>query len=200
MLTSYGNGFRQKEDYFQRLALLTWFNLNSSMILRTHALLNVVCIYLLIPHDDVINWKHFPRYWPFVRGIHPGEFPAQRPVTRNLDVFFDLRPNKLLGKQSWGWWFERKSGPLWRHRNANLNPCAVEVWAWIDKWLLHTLYSVCGYLSMLRLKLIHVSKGAPGNDNIYFAMINISLHARILTKSSLSSYLMSIWLVKIHNH
>ena len=21
-------------------------------------------------HDDVIKWKHFPRYWPFVRGIH----------------------------------------------------------------------------------------------------------------------------------
>ena len=24
----------------------------------------------------------------------PGEFPAQRPVTRNFDVFIDLRPNK----------------------------------------------------------------------------------------------------------
>ena len=23
-------------------------------------------------HDDVIKWKHFPRYWPFVRGIHRG--------------------------------------------------------------------------------------------------------------------------------
>ena len=23
-----------------------------------------------ISHDDVIKWKHFPRYWPFVRGIH----------------------------------------------------------------------------------------------------------------------------------
>ena len=23
-----------------------------------------------INHDDVIKWKHFPRYWPFVRGIH----------------------------------------------------------------------------------------------------------------------------------
>ena len=23
-----------------------------------------------IAHDDVIKWKHFPRYWPFVRGIH----------------------------------------------------------------------------------------------------------------------------------
>ena len=21
-------------------------------------------------HDDIIKWKHFPRYWPFVRGIH----------------------------------------------------------------------------------------------------------------------------------
>ena len=25
---------------------------------------------LLTAHDDVIKWKHFPRYWPFVRGIH----------------------------------------------------------------------------------------------------------------------------------
>ena len=23
-----------------------------------------------ISHDDVIKWTHFPRYWPFVRGIH----------------------------------------------------------------------------------------------------------------------------------
>ena len=27
--------------------------------------------YLNTPiHDDVIKWKHFPFYWPFVRGIH----------------------------------------------------------------------------------------------------------------------------------
>ena len=47
----------------------------------------------------------------------PGEFPAQRPVTRSLDVFFDLRLNKWLSKQSWGWWFETLSHPLWRHCN-----------------------------------------------------------------------------------
>ena len=29
----------------------------------------------------------------------PGEFPAQRPVTRSFDVYFDLRPNKRLSKQ-----------------------------------------------------------------------------------------------------
>ena len=47
-----------------------------------------------------------------------GEFPAQRPVTRSFDVFFDLRFNKRLSKQSWGWWFETPSRSLWRHCNA----------------------------------------------------------------------------------
>ena len=28
------------------------------------------CCWGLATHDDVIKWKHFPRYWPFVRGIH----------------------------------------------------------------------------------------------------------------------------------
>ena len=26
--------------------------------------------HFLLAHDDVIKWKHFPHYWPFVRGIH----------------------------------------------------------------------------------------------------------------------------------
>ena len=47
----------------------------------------------------------------------PGEFPAQRPVTQSFDVFFDLCLNKRLSKQSWDWWFETLSRPLWRHRN-----------------------------------------------------------------------------------
>ena len=49
----------------------------------------------------------------------PGEFPAHGPVTRRFDVFFDLRLNKQLSKQSWGWWFETLSRPLWRHRNES---------------------------------------------------------------------------------
>ena len=49
-----------------------------------------------------------------------GEFPAQRPVTRSFDVFFDLRLNKRLSKQSRGWWYETLSRPLWRHRNENI--------------------------------------------------------------------------------
>ena len=45
-----------------------------------------------------------------------GEFPAQRPVTRSFDVFFDL--NKWLSKQQRRWWFETPSRSLWHHCNG----------------------------------------------------------------------------------
>ena len=47
-----------------------------------------------------------------------GKFLSQRPVTQSFDVFFDLRLNKRLSKQSWGCWFETPSRSLWRHCNA----------------------------------------------------------------------------------
>ena len=46
-----------------------------------------------------------------------GEFPAQWPVMRSFDVFFDRRLNKWLSKQSWGWWSETPLCSLWRHCN-----------------------------------------------------------------------------------
>ena len=47
----------------------------------------------------------------------PGEFLPQRPVTRSFDVFFDVRLNKRLSKQPWGWWFEPTSATqLLQHR------------------------------------------------------------------------------------
>ena len=51
----------------------------------------------------------------------PGEFPTQSPVTRSFDVFFDLRVNKRLSKQSRGWLFETPVSSLWRHCNGSWN-------------------------------------------------------------------------------
>ena len=70
-------------------------------------------------YDDVIKCNHFPRYWPFVRGIHRSTVnsPHKRPVTRSFDVFFDLHSNKRLGKQWRGWWCGTPCIPLWRHCN-----------------------------------------------------------------------------------
>ena len=75
-----------------------------------------------LSHDYVIKWKHYPRYWPFVRVT--SVFPSQKPVTRNFDVFFDLRLDKQLFKQSRSWWFETPSRSLWRQCNAK-NPISI---------------------------------------------------------------------------
>ena len=64
--------------------------------------------------DDVIKWKHFQRYWPFVRGIQRS--PVKSPHKgqwRGALIFDDER----LSKQPWGWWFETPSHPFWCHRN-----------------------------------------------------------------------------------
>ena len=63
---------------------------------------------VLANHDDVIKWKHFPRYWPFVRGIH-GEFPHKGQWRGALMFSFicawiNVWVNNC--KQSRGWWFE----------------------------------------------------------------------------------------------
>ena len=75
-----------------------------------------------LTHDDVIKWEHFPRYWPFVRGIHrcPVNSPHKGQYRRAL-MFFDMRLNKLLGKQSRRRWFETPSRSLWRHCKKQRN-------------------------------------------------------------------------------
>ena len=101
-------------------------------------------------HDDVIKWKHFPRNWPFVREITgPDEFPIQRPVTRSFDVFFDLRLNKRLSKQPWGWWFVTPSCSLWRHRNAHKHKLKI-----CSNICTHVFHSSCFILTILSSSLL----------------------------------------------
>ena len=60
-----------------------------------------------------------------VTGPLCGELTGHRwiPLTKASDAeiwcFLWSAPNKRLSNQSWGWWFETPSSPLWRHRNAN---------------------------------------------------------------------------------
>ena len=70
-------------------------------------------------HDDVIKWKHFPRYWPFVRGIHRSSVNYPHKGQWHGALLFSLicALHKRLSKQSWGWWFETPSRSLWRYFN-----------------------------------------------------------------------------------
>ena len=79
-------------------------------------------IFLPLPHTEMVRLIkiHYHGYWK------PGRLCRQVISTMwhgstclSFDVFCDLRPNKRLSKQSWGWWFETISCSLWRHCNEN---------------------------------------------------------------------------------
>ena len=48
-----------------------------------------------------------------------GAFPSQRPVTRSVDVFFDLRLNKRLSEQLRRWRFGMQSRSLWHYNGVH---------------------------------------------------------------------------------
>ena len=72
-------------------------------------------VVVIIYHDDVINWKHFLRYWNFVR------IPLTKANDVEFDVSFDLRLNSQLSK-SIRRWYETLSHSLWRHCNDYNDP------------------------------------------------------------------------------
>ena len=105
----------------------------------------------------------------------PGEFPTQRPVTRSFDVFFDLRLNKWLSKQPWGWWFETPSWSLWRqcndcyccmqHRvvlNHDSRHYSDIIWAWLHlKSLGFRLFVQRKHQSSASLAFVRVTRAFP---------------------------------------
>ena len=67
----------------------------------------------LLKHDDVIKWKHFPRYWPFVRGIHRSPRNSPHKGQCRGALTFCVICAWIKG------WFETPSRPLWRLRNED---------------------------------------------------------------------------------
>ena len=63
------------------------------------------------PHDDVIKWKLFPCYWPFVRGIHRSPMNSpQKGQWRGALMF------SLICTWTNGWVSNRDDDDFWRHR------------------------------------------------------------------------------------
>ena len=62
-------------------------------------------------HDDVIKWKHFPRYWPFVRGIHRSPVNSPHKGQWRGALMFSLICARING-----WVNNREAGDLRRNR------------------------------------------------------------------------------------
>ena len=98
----------------------------SSKLIKNYSYSNVTCtqkfhnsmIQEMWTHDDVIKWRHFPRYWSFARGNHRPPVNSPHKGQWRGALTFSLICVWINGwsKQSWGWWFETSSRPLWRHR------------------------------------------------------------------------------------
>ena len=94
-------------------------------------------------HDDLI-WKHFPRYWPFVRVIDrpPVDSPHKSQWHGALMLSLICSWNKRLSKQSIYRWFEM---PLWRHYNV----------IWNHRWSEKTLKNTCLAFSQQCIQMAH---------------------------------------------
>ena len=115
-------------DYWRIYASLGLNGLNKNHCLLIHVLLQfdsngaAAKSFKFRNHQEPW-WRHqmetFSALLALCEGNSPvsGEFTPQRPVTRSFDLFFYLRLNKQLNKQSRGWWFETPSRSFWRHCN-----------------------------------------------------------------------------------
>ena len=117
----YGSKAAEGLSVFQRRSSLVqnWNQIKNIHNDSIPVLESVIVINDYWSYDDVIQWKHFPLYWPFVWGIHrPPVNSPHKGQWRGALVFSLICLNKRLSKQWWDWWFETPSLSLWCHCNV----------------------------------------------------------------------------------
>ena len=116
---------------------------------------NDPCITIVIrwyvrEYNDIIKWKHFPCYWPFVRGIHwsPMNSPHKCQCRGALML-------SLICACTYDWvnnraarWVETQSRPLWSHCNYHTR-YTIYLFQWHNHQLSGPGRSVCNYKSGL---------------------------------------------------
>ena len=74
-------------------------------------------------HDDVIKWKHFPRYWPFVQGIH--RWPVNSP---HKGLWRGALMCSLICTWINGWVNNREVGDLrWHHAQYDVTVMIIQI-------------------------------------------------------------------------
>ena len=108
-------------------------------------------------HDDVTRWKHFPRYWPFMRGIHRSPVNSSHKGQWRGALMFSLICAWING-----WVKNREAGDLRRYPAYNdvIVMCQYE-WSWLinkrDSNHLHIMYFRLVYFETIVYKRALVS-------------------------------------------
>ena len=101
------------------------------------------CSVIIVPaaHDDVIKWKHFPRHWPFVRGIHRSPVNSPHKGQWRGALMFSL-----ICAWTNSWANTGDVGDLRRHRahydvivvagvNSNNSQALQQAQYWLQSWV-----------------------------------------------------------------
>ena len=105
---------RTSKKHDRIYVLLVWILGIWNMGIRPHcpdSLKQCIDMHPGIHHDDVIKWKPFPRYWPFVQGIHRSPVNSPHNGQWRRALIFSLICVWLNG-----WVNNREAGDLRRHR------------------------------------------------------------------------------------
>ena len=92
-------------------------------------------------HDDVIKWQHFPRYWPFVRGIHRSSVNSPQKGQWRGALMFTLISAWINGGVN-----NREAGDLRRHR-AHYDVTVMSL-DWFNPWWRHAMETVYSLLTL----------------------------------------------------
>ena len=104
-------------------------------------------------NDDVIKWKHFPRYWPFVRGIHRSPVNSPHKGQWRGALMFSMICSLING-----WVNNREAGDLRRHlaHYDVIVMCTVTIYMYLQWW-----YSRLLELASLVTVLLHNAVWPP---------------------------------------
>ena len=95
----------QTTDHLSTISILKWCQHFSFVALSLLSRQGGLC------HDDVIKWKHCPRYWPFARGIHRSPVNSPHKGQWRGALMFTLICARING-----WVNNREAGDLRRYR------------------------------------------------------------------------------------
>ena len=96
-------------------------------------------------HDDVIKWKHFPRYWPFVRGIHRSPVNSPHKGQWRGALMFSLICAWINA-----WVNNREAGDLRRYRaHCDVTVMIIQGWYTVTEGKIYPIQ----WISIKRLKI-----------------------------------------------
>ena len=128
-------------------------------------------------HDDVIKWKHFARYWLFVRGIHRSAVNSTHKGQWRGALIFSLKCTWING------WANNHEASDLRHHRAHYNDivtpwslaiisfCVELFWIYRQFPYIGFTWMISQYQSVFSLEILYVKQ-----QNICLSLMVISLN------------------------